>query len=200
MRGGSGLLSGWRGSFFRHHCGGFISLPGQICRFPTEYTSWLSIKYDYHIKYYSGRFNTYRLDRTTVTVGAPRMLVMSTSLASAGHPPALLWSLPFLLALHLRQEFFDSGGWATTPSGLPHRVHSPSSPCSTGSIGGNSCKQGNFIVNMRTRDISTRLHYSRRLTSWDVVSVTFNLLVTRFQTTLRGLLGGAGRLASRLVG
>jgi hypothetical protein len=26
------------------------------------------------------------------------------------------------LALHLRQEFFDSGGWATTPSGLPHRV------------------------------------------------------------------------------
>jgi hypothetical protein len=27
-----------------------------------------------------------------------------------------------VLALHLRQEFFDSGGWATTPSGLPHRV------------------------------------------------------------------------------
>jgi hypothetical protein len=44
----------------------------------------LSIKYDYHIKYYSGRFNTYRLDRTTVTVGAPRMLAMSTSPASVG--------------------------------------------------------------------------------------------------------------------
>jgi hypothetical protein len=26
------------------------------------------------------------------------------------------------LALHLRQELFDSGGWATTPSGFPHRV------------------------------------------------------------------------------
>jgi hypothetical protein len=26
------------------------------------------------------------------------------------------------LALHLRQEFFNTGGWATTPSGLPHRV------------------------------------------------------------------------------
>jgi hypothetical protein len=26
------------------------------------------------------------------------------------------------LALHLRQEFFNSGGWATTPSGFPHRV------------------------------------------------------------------------------
>jgi hypothetical protein len=24
--------------------------------------------------------------------------------------------------LHLRQEFFDSGGWASTTSGLPHRV------------------------------------------------------------------------------
>jgi hypothetical protein len=44
----------------------------------------LSIKYDYHIKYYSGRINTYKLDRTTVTVGAPRILAMSTSPALAG--------------------------------------------------------------------------------------------------------------------
>jgi hypothetical protein len=41
-------------------------------------------KCDYHIKYYSGRINTYKLDRTTVTVGAPRILAMSTSPASAG--------------------------------------------------------------------------------------------------------------------
>jgi hypothetical protein len=34
--------------------------------------------------YYSGKTFTYRLDRTTVTVGAPRMLVISTSPASAG--------------------------------------------------------------------------------------------------------------------
>jgi hypothetical protein len=26
------------------------------------------------------------------------------------------------LALQLRQELFNSGGWATTPSGFPHRV------------------------------------------------------------------------------
>jgi hypothetical protein len=26
------------------------------------------------------------------------------------------------LAFHLRQEFFNSGGWATTPSDLPHRI------------------------------------------------------------------------------
>jgi hypothetical protein len=34
--------------------------------------------------YYSGRINNYKLDRTTVTVGAPRILAMSTSPASAG--------------------------------------------------------------------------------------------------------------------
>jgi hypothetical protein len=43
----------------------------------------LSIKRDYRIKYYSGRINTYNLDRTTVTVEAPRILAMSTSPASA---------------------------------------------------------------------------------------------------------------------
>jgi hypothetical protein len=83
LRGGSGLLSGRRG-FFRHRCSGIIPLPGQVRRFPAEYTSRLSIKYDYHTKYYSGRINTYKLDRTTVTVGAPRILAMSTSTASAG--------------------------------------------------------------------------------------------------------------------
>jgi hypothetical protein len=89
-RGGSGLPSGRRDFLFRHHCGGFIPLPGEIRRFPTEYTSRLSIKFDYHIKYYSGRFNTYMLDWTTVTVGAPRMLAMSTSSASAGASSAPL--------------------------------------------------------------------------------------------------------------
>jgi hypothetical protein len=44
----------------------------------------VSIKSDYHIKYYSGRNNTYKLDWTTVTVGALRILAMSTSPASAG--------------------------------------------------------------------------------------------------------------------
>jgi hypothetical protein len=34
--------------------------------------------------YYSGKIFTYKLDRTTVTVGAPSMLAMSTRPASAG--------------------------------------------------------------------------------------------------------------------
>jgi hypothetical protein len=52
--------------------------------FLQKYTNWLSIKLDYYTKYYSGRLSTYKLDRTIVTVGAPRMLAMSTSPASAG--------------------------------------------------------------------------------------------------------------------
>jgi hypothetical protein len=36
--------------------------------------------------YYSGKIFTYKLDRTTVTVGAPIMLAMSTSPTSAGAP------------------------------------------------------------------------------------------------------------------
>jgi hypothetical protein len=35
-------------------------------------------------KYYSGKVFTYKLDQTTVAVGAPRMLAISTSPASAG--------------------------------------------------------------------------------------------------------------------
>jgi hypothetical protein len=55
LRGGSGLLSRRRGFFFRHLCSGFIPLPGQVRRFPAEYTSRLSIKYDYHIQVLLGK-------------------------------------------------------------------------------------------------------------------------------------------------
>jgi hypothetical protein len=39
-----------------------------------------------------------------------------------------------------------------------------------------------------------------KLTLWEVVSVTFSFLATRFRATLHGFLGGARRLASKLVG
>jgi hypothetical protein len=52
--------------------------------FLQKYTNGLSIKLDYYTKYYSGRSSTYKLDRTIITVGAPRMLAMSTSPPSAG--------------------------------------------------------------------------------------------------------------------
>jgi hypothetical protein len=52
--------------------------------FLQKHTNWLSIKSDYYTKNYSGRLSTYKLDWTIVTVGAPRMLAISTSPASAG--------------------------------------------------------------------------------------------------------------------
>jgi hypothetical protein len=52
--------------------------------FLQKYTIGCQINLDYYTKYYSGRLCTYRLDRTIVTVGAPRMLAMSTSPPSAG--------------------------------------------------------------------------------------------------------------------
>jgi hypothetical protein len=39
----------------------------------------------------------------------------------------------------------------------------------------------------------------KELTSWEVVSVTLSFLATHFRATLRGLLDGVGRLASKLV-
>jgi hypothetical protein len=57
-------------------------------------------------------------------------------------------------------------------------------------------------IQLSARNISKQeLDYSfQELTSWEVVAVTFSFLPTRFRATLRGLLGSAGRLASRLVG
>jgi hypothetical protein len=50
----------------------------------TVHIGW-SAKQDYpNYMYYSGIDFTYKLDRTTVTVGAPSMLAISTSPASAG--------------------------------------------------------------------------------------------------------------------
>jgi hypothetical protein len=59
-----------------------------------------------------------------------------------------------------------------------------------------------LAIQLSARNISKQeLDYSfEELTSWDVVIVTFIFLVTRFRATLRGLLGGVGRLASRLAG
>jgi hypothetical protein len=39
LRGGSGLLSGWRGFFFSHRRTGFIFILGQVHEFPAEYTT-----------------------------------------------------------------------------------------------------------------------------------------------------------------
>jgi hypothetical protein len=75
-----------------------------------------------------------------------------------------------------------------------------SSPWFTGSDGGISCG------NSRLKCLHAILHGKcsttllEDLTSWAVDAVTFSFLAARFYATLRGLLGGAGMLASKLAG
>jgi hypothetical protein len=130
---------------------------------------------------YSGRISTYKLGRTTVTVGAPRMLAMSTNPASADASAcASVVAASSATAAAGSVLPSTTGGWCVSyakssstvgaglrlpPTGSPTVSQSPSSPCSTRSEGGISCKQWSFIVSTLHRDTSTRLRYSRRLTS-----------------------------------
>jgi hypothetical protein len=114
--------------------------------------------------YYSGKIFTYRLDRTTATVGTPRMLAMSTSPASAG---ASSWASVAAgsSATATAGSVLPSvtGGWRVScamssstvgaglrlpPAGSPTVSQSPSPPSSTGSEGGISYKQWSFIISI----------------------------------------------------
>jgi hypothetical protein len=130
---------------------------------------------------YSRKIFTYRFDRTTVTVGVLRMLAMSTSPASAGASSCASVAACSSAAVVVGSVLpSTTGGWRVScatssstvgaglqlpPTGSPTVSQSPSSPCSTGSEGGISCKQWSFIVSTLHRDTSTRLPYSRKLTS-----------------------------------
>jgi hypothetical protein len=154
--------------------------------------SWLSFKFDYYTKYYSGRLSTYRLNRTIVTVGAPRMLAISTSPASVGasscasvavaSPPAAVAGAALFCAPATTTSSvaaaagyvlpLGAGGWRSNyamssstvgaglrlPAGSPTVSHSPSSPSSTGSVGGTSCIQGRPVISKCTCMTGTRLH------------------------------------------
>jgi hypothetical protein len=103
---------------------------------------------------------------------------------------------------HLRHKFFYSGGWAAASlSRLSHCLPVISFPLI------NRARRWNLLRELKIQASAYTVlqdKYSTTLledlTSCDVVSVTFNLLATRLRATLSGLLGGAGRLASRLVG
>jgi hypothetical protein len=127
--------------------------------------------------YYLGKIFTYRLDRTTVTVRAPRMLAMSTSPASAGafslasvvvgssatasrlSSPLNNWGL----TRQLRHEFFHGGGWvATGSSRLSHRIPVTFVPLVYG-VGRRNLLQATEFRRQHTqhRETSTRLPYSK---------------------------------------
>jgi hypothetical protein len=92
------------------------------------------------------------------------------------------------------------GAGLRLPAGSPTGSHAPSSPSSTGSVGGTSCTQQTTTRQHRTRLLGTRLLCSRTLTSGGVVSETLIFFATRFLVGLRGFRSGAARLASRLAG
>jgi hypothetical protein len=106
------------------------------------------------------------------------------------------------LARQLHLMFFYGGGWAAAGSSrLSHRILVTFVPLLY------RVERRNLLQVMESRrqhtqhrDTSTRLPYSRKLTSWDVVSMTLSFLATRLRAMLRGFLGGAGKLASKLVG
>jgi hypothetical protein len=105
------------------------------------------------------------------------------------------------LSCHLRHGLFNGGGWTEAPlSRSAHRVPVVLFPLIRGVGRWNVPRQ---LRNQLQRAVlhnkySTTLF--EELTSWAVASVTFSFLATHFRATLRGLLGGIGRLASKLVG
>jgi hypothetical protein len=124
--------------------------------------------------YYLGKIFTYKLDRTTVTVGAPSMLAMSTSLVSAGASSsasvvvdssaaaaAAGSVLPSVTGACGTASVMAGAGLRLLSAGSPTVAQSPSSPWSTGSEGGISYKQQNFIVSIHNMERQV-LDYSTR--------------------------------------
>jgi hypothetical protein len=75
-----------------------------------------------------------------------------------------------------------------------------SSPWPTGSDGGISWDNSRLNCQHAILHGKCSTTLLEELTSWGVDAVTFSFLVVRFRATLRGLLGGAGMLASNLAG
>jgi hypothetical protein len=136
-------------------------------------TRWVVNQVRLPIYMYYSRIFTYKLDQTTVTVGAPSMLAMSTcpasacasSLASvaAGSSAAGAAAgsvLPSTTGACGSTTVVDrcvncdmssstvGAGLRLLSAGSPTVSQSPSSPWSTGSEGGISCKQRNFVVSI----------------------------------------------------
>jgi hypothetical protein len=74
-----------------------------------------------------------------------------------------------------------------------------SSPWSTGSDDGISCDNSRIHCQHPVLYGKYSTTLLEELTSWAVDLVIFSFLVARFRATLRGLLGSAGRLDSRLA-
>jgi hypothetical protein len=153
--------------------------------------------------YYSGKIFTYKLDRTTVTVGAPSMLATSTSPASAGASSLDSVATGSSAAAAATGSVLPSAtgacGTASVMSGLGCGLSQPAPPQSPRRLRplaprgwkAESPASNRILLSAyktwRNKYSTTLL---KELTSWDVVSVTLSFLATRLRATLRGLLGG----------
>jgi hypothetical protein len=127
--------------------------------------------------YYSGKIFTYGFDRTTVTVGAPSMLAMSTSPASAGasssasvangSSAAVVAAGSVLLSVIgacYSTSATAGAGLRLLSAGSPTVSQLPSSPWSMGSEGGIFCKHSElYCQHTQHYETSTRLLYSKSL-------------------------------------
>jgi hypothetical protein len=136
--------------------------------------------------YYLGKIFTYKLDRTTVTVGAPSMQAMSTSPASVGASSSASVAAGSSVAKAVAGSVLLSAtgacdstsvvdrcdtssstagaGLRLLSAGSPTVSQSPSSPWSTGLEGGISCKYSEFCCQHTQHcKTSTRLLYSKSL-------------------------------------
>jgi hypothetical protein len=138
LRGGSGLLSGWRRFLFSHRRAGFISIPGQVRGFPTEYAtgcqpssttkSNVVLRKDLHLQarpdYCHGRgakdagdVDQSSLSRRLLVGRSSRWLICNSH--GRFSTPHSNWGL----ARQLRHKFFYGGGWAAAGSSrLSHRI------------------------------------------------------------------------------
>jgi hypothetical protein len=104
------------------------------------------------------------------------------------------------LALHLRQELFNSGGQATTPSGFPHRV-----PLALVTLI-SELRRRHLLQGRKVhrQQVDSKHEYSTTLLKmaylWGSGLRDFQLLPHALAERIVRLPGGAARLASRLVG
>jgi hypothetical protein len=157
--------------------------------------------------YYSGMDFTYKLDRKTVMVGARSILAISTSPIFAGASSstgATTGSTAPVVAEGSGLPSSVDVGTTSSAVGAGLRLLSVAPPTVSSCLlppDPRGRTMESHAIQLSPRNTSRQeLNYSlEELTSWEVVVFTFSFLVTHFRATLCGLLGGAGRLASRLV-
>jgi hypothetical protein len=182
LRGRSGPLSGWRRLFFSHRRAGFIFIPGQVRGFLAEYTTGcppstttkanVLLGKDLHLQarpdYCHGRGaeDAGDVDQSSLSrhlfLGLSSRWLLCNSYGRFTTPRSN-WGL----GCQLRHKFFYGGGWAAAGSSqLSHRVPVTFIPLFYG-VGRWNLLQATEFRRQYTqhRDTSTRLLYSRKLTS-----------------------------------